>query len=300
MADLDVTLLRSFLAVARCGSFSAAARDLGYTQSAVSQQVAALESDLGVTLLRRRPVALTEAGRRLVEHAQPILLRLRAARADVRRLSGAQTARVLVGASPLADPRFAAAALVAVQRSLPRVDFVLRIAGRDHLATAVAEGELDLALVDGVTVASDPLRLPDSGPLTTTTLTEEPVAVALPVGHPFASRTSLRLSELADARWIDASDVATPLPHLRVIAHADGFRPSMRYAGTEIRMLLSLVAAGGGLVLLPGSALTGSGCAGVALSEPRLVHRTELVHGSLAEAAAVLATAVTGSADRRG
>ncbi|MFC5828966.1 LysR family transcriptional regulator [Nonomuraea insulae] len=76
---MDPHLLTTFVTVARTGSFSAAAAELGYTQSAVSQQIAALETDLGLPLLRRRPVEPTPAGLRLLEHAGPLLLRLRAA-----------------------------------------------------------------------------------------------------------------------------------------------------------------------------------------------------------------------------
>ncbi|HEY7261101.1 MAG TPA: LysR family transcriptional regulator, partial [Trebonia sp.] len=84
---MDPHLLRTFVTVVRLGSFSAAAAELGYTQAAVSQQVAALENDLKVTLLNRRPVTPTEAGARLLEHADPILLRLDAARADITRMT---------------------------------------------------------------------------------------------------------------------------------------------------------------------------------------------------------------------
>src|SRR3954454_8633332 len=87
LMPVDPHLLRTFVAVARHGSFSAAAAELGYTQSAISQQIAALEGDLGTPLLHRRPVAPTEAGARLLDHAAPILLRLEAARADVRRVA---------------------------------------------------------------------------------------------------------------------------------------------------------------------------------------------------------------------
>src|SRR5688572_1432476 len=80
---VDPHLLRTFVCVAELGSFSAAAQRLGYTQSAVSQHIAVLESDLGTALLQRRPVAPTPAGARLLEHAGPLLLRLAAARADV-------------------------------------------------------------------------------------------------------------------------------------------------------------------------------------------------------------------------
>lgn len=197
---MDVNLLRAFVAVAREGSFSAAACDLGYTQSAVSQQVAALEKDLGVQLLHRRPVIPTEAGQRLLEHATPILLRLNAARTDVQRLSGEPPARLTLGTSPLADVRHTIAVLTELQRSMPRLTIVVRTMGCDGVLEAVANGDADLGLVDGVTAASDPLRLLDSGPLTTVALTEESVAVALPGTHPWQAvagsvwRTSSTLS----------------------------------------------------------------------------------------------------------
>src|SRR6185312_16622557 len=99
---VEAQLLRTFVAVARRGSFSAAAAELGYTQAAVSQQIAALENDLKAQLLNRRPVAPTEAGARLLEHAEPILLRLDAARADVARVASGPPSRLRLGATPLA------------------------------------------------------------------------------------------------------------------------------------------------------------------------------------------------------
>src|ERR1700742_1060264 len=99
---MEAQLLRTFVAVARLASFSAAAAELGYTQAAVSQQIAALEADLKTRLLNRRPVTPTEAGTRLLEHAEPILLRLDAARADVTRMTRAPAATLLIGATPLA------------------------------------------------------------------------------------------------------------------------------------------------------------------------------------------------------
>ncbi|WP_460370837.1 LysR family transcriptional regulator, partial [Actinocorallia lasiicapitis] len=84
---MDPHLLRTFVTVARLGSFSAAATELGYTQSAVSQHIAGLEQELGAALLTRRPVAPTPVGDRLMEHAVPLLLRLDAARDDIARLA---------------------------------------------------------------------------------------------------------------------------------------------------------------------------------------------------------------------
>ncbi|WP_030983065.1 LysR family transcriptional regulator [Streptomyces sp. NRRL S-1813] len=105
---MDPHLLRTFVAVAGHGSFSEAARELGYTQSAVSQHIAALEKDLGAVLLQRRPVAPTGAGIRLLEHARPLLLRWDAARADMARLTTAPTTREAPDtAIPLAQLRTA-------------------------------------------------------------------------------------------------------------------------------------------------------------------------------------------------
>ncbi|GAA2590444.1 LysR family transcriptional regulator [Dactylosporangium fulvum] len=281
---MDPHLLRTFAAVARHGSFSAAAHELGYTQSAVSQQIAALEQDLGTPLLRRRPVALTDAGARLLEHAGPILLRLSAARADVTRLSGAPAAAVVLATTPFAA--FRAATLVAVQRAMPRVTFTLAVAGRDAIATGVATAAFDLGLVDGVAAPSDPLALPDAGRLATVVLAQEEVVVVMPRDHLLAGRRSVRLADLADAAWIDAPEAAVPPAQLRALARADGFRTGPAYPGTDRAVLLELIAAGAGLALLPASRTDG-----VPVAEPRLVHRTELVHGSLTPAARAAAEA---------
>ncbi|WP_370415503.1 LysR family transcriptional regulator [Streptomyces fradiae] len=219
---MDPHLLRTYVTVARLGSFSAAARELGYTQSAVSQHIAALEADLGLALLGRRPVAPTPAGERLLEHAGSLLLRLDAARADLARYA--------------APPR----------RTLT-------------LAAA---------------------------PLTALVVAEEPLVVVLPAGHPLAGRRDgLDLGDLVDARWLDAPGAGLPLDRLRAAQGAPGghgFRPSLRYEGTDVRTVAALAAAGHGLALLPRSAAaSGPGAVLVPLAAPRLVHRTELLHGGL-------------------
>ncbi|WP_109631935.1 LysR family transcriptional regulator [Lentzea atacamensis] len=282
---MDPHLLRTFVTVARHESFSVAAHELGYTQSAVSQQIAALEADLDVLLLRRRPVVPTDAGRRLLEHAGAILLRLDAARADVRRVSGGQPVELRVGISPMADSGRLVERLVEVQRSMPRVTVTVSACGADEVAAGVARGELEIGLVDGVTAPSDPLRVVELGTFTTVVVSESPLVVVLPRDHPLAARGVLRLSDLADARWIDAPGAAIPLARLRVVA--DGFRSGLRYDGAERSVLLAMVAAGGGLAVLP-APVAREGVAAVPLAAPALVHRTELVHGSLTGPAAAI------------
>ncbi|MET8539962.1 LysR family transcriptional regulator [Kitasatospora sp. NPDC004799] len=289
MTAVDPLQLRTFVTVARLASFSEAARELGYTQSAVSQQIAALEADLGAALLDRRPVGPTAAGRRLLEHAAPLLVRLEAARADVARLVGTPSARLVLGATPLAVGATLGRALGEVRRAYPRAEPVVRVLAQDVLPAQVATGEVDLALIDGLAAPSDPLPLTDVGPLRTVAVAERPIAVALPVGHPLAGRGGLALADLSAARWLDAPDLAPPAARLRAAAAVDGFRPATRYQGTDLHGLLALVAAGHGLVLLPEPVLAAAPGIGYApIAAPRLVHRTELVHGSLPEGPAAL------------
>ncbi|GAA1615245.1 LysR family transcriptional regulator [Kribbella sancticallisti] len=291
---MDPHLLRTFVAVAESGSFSTAAANLGYTQSAVSQHIAALENDLGTALLQRRPVAPTAAGERLLEHAAPILLRLDAARADVLRATGEAPGSLILGATPLAASP--ARALTELRRSTPGLDVTLVVAGREAVARGVAAGELHLGLVDGVAAPSDPLRLFDTGAQRTTAIAHEPLMVAFPHDHPLARRKRLSLHDLVDARWIDAPEIAAPLDDLRAATETDGLRASITYSGTDTRTLLALVAAGHGLAVLPASAAAGvATVAAVAVESPRLVHRTELLHGHIDGSAAAALAAVLGS-----
>jgi len=268
---VDPRFLRTFTAVVRLRSFSEAARELGYTQSAVSQHVAALEADLGTTLLTRRPVAPTEAGTRLFEHAGAILLRLDSARADVVRVAAEPPGRLVLGATPL-SAACAARVVAAARRSRPALGAAVRVAARDEIATAVATGDLDAAIVDGVAAPGDSLPLPDTG-VPVAEVAEAPLAVALPPGHPLTGRAGVRLEDLVDARWIDAPAVATPLAALAMLARADGFRAALRYDGLDVGGLLALVDEAQGIALLPAGIVR----RGVPLAAPPLVHRTELL-----------------------
>ena len=283
-------MLRTFVAVARLGSFSGAAVELGYTQAAISQQIAALESDLKVPLLNRRPVSPTEAGARLLEHAEALLLRLDAARADVTRMTQAPAATLVVGATPLAaGSPGRAPALAELRRRRPRVDVAVRVGPREHVLTAVARGECDVGLADGLTAWGDPL--PEFSSLTAVGISQAGVAIVLPCDHPLAGRAGLRLSDLADARWIEAPDVTSPLAEIRRLAGVEGFRPAFRYDGSDVTSLLQLAAAGHGLTLLPETVLPPAGITAVRVASPRVVHRVELVHGTLRESSPAAALA---------
>jgi DNA-binding transcriptional LysR family regulator len=282
---VDPQLLRTFVTVADCGSFSAAASRLGYTQSAVSQHIAALENDLGTPLLRRRPVVPTPAGERLLEHAGPILLRLDAARADVRRTVADPPSTLTLAASPLAA-RSLATALAEVRRTYPGTETSLTVCGRDQVVEGTAAGTFTLGLVDGIATPTDPLNLTNAVQLRTTSVADDTLVVALPTTHPLARPgRGLSLGDLADARWIDAPDLAAPLTTLRAAAGSDALRPAFTYDGTDLHTLLTLIGSGHGLAVLPRSAVT-SDLVAVPLTAPRLVHRIELLHGHLSAPAA--------------
>ena len=278
--SVEAQLLRTFVAVARLGSFSAAAIELGYTQAAVSQQIAALENDLKTQLLTRRPVAPTEAGTRLLEHAEPILLRLDTARADVTRMTKTPAAALTIGVTPLAGAVFSlGTALSELRARLPRLEIAVQTATRQQIAVTVARGEFDLALTDGLTAPGD--SLPEQAPVTALGLSEDNVSVVLPADHPLAARGTLRLPDLAEARWIAADSVAPQLAEIRRHAGTSGFRPAFRYTGEDVLTLIALATAGHGLTLLPENALRVSGITSVQVAQPRLSHRVELLHAAL-------------------
>lgn len=258
---METRQLATFVAVARAGSFSGAADELGYTQSAVSQQIAALEERASQRLLERRPVRLTPAGERLLQHAEAILLRLDAAATELRHAATPPGQHLRIGATPLAAPR-SLAGLGSVE---------LRTAGRDDVLRDLAAARLDLALVGGYGRAGEPLLLGDPGVFATAPIHEEPAAVALPDDHPFARRTEVRLADLADARWLDAPRLAAPLPALRRLG-GDGFRGRVTYDGEDLTLLLALVADRCGLAILPRAAAADSGRP---LAGDPLVHRIE-------------------------
>ncbi|RKE17935.1 LysR family transcriptional regulator [Streptomyces sp. TLI_171] len=270
---MELHLLKTFVAVATAGSFSAAARELGYTQSAVSQQIALLEAELGTPLLHRRPVRATAAGVRMLDHAQLVLERMDAARAELRRMAAADRPELALAVSPLALDAVLASALAAVRAAQPRVRVRVSVLDRRAVAAEVAAGGYAVGVTDGYTAPGGPLRLGDLGPVRQVGLGEEPCAVALPADHPLRRRSHLDLAQLADAGWLDAPGIAAPLDDLRAATGLDAFPVRTGYDGLDVPALLALCAAGHGLALLP----RGLAPTALPVRGPRLIHRRELL-----------------------
>jgi DNA-binding transcriptional LysR family regulator len=273
---VDLRDLRTLLAVVRLGSFTAAAAELGYTQSAVSQQVASLENELGQQLLLRRPVRPTAAGERLAEHASRILLRLDVAISELNRISE-EPSELRVVASPLAGGNLLPAALRELRALDSSVGVTVRTANPAAAAGAVASGDADAALVDGVVGPHEPLHIADAGLLSSVALVEDRLVVAFPADHPLGRRHSVDLDTLIDGPWIVAPGLTGPDPAPRT-APLRRRRALVRYEGEDLATLLSLVAAGLGIVLLPAQLRARvEGVITVPVERPPRFHRTEVL-----------------------
>ncbi|NGN68328.1 LysR family transcriptional regulator [Streptomyces sp. A7024] len=243
---MDTAWLEVFRSVARHGSFTAAAAELGYTQSAVSRQVSALEAEFGAPLFDRLPrgVRLTDAGRTALSHAGAALERLDAARRDLAALQGLAAGRLRFGAFATAGAALVPLAVAAFRADHPDVE-VCHTEGysRDHVS-ALQAGDLDLAVVSGY---AD--RLGAFDPVELIHLLDEPVLVALPIGHRLARRRTLRLAELMDEPWVAGSTDAGET--LISACLREGFRPRIDIVAREWIAKFGFVAAGFGITLVP-------------------------------------------------
>jgi DNA-binding transcriptional LysR family regulator len=244
---LDVRKLHLLRELAHRGTIAAVAEALCYTPSAVSQQLAALERDAGVPLLRRtgRRVALTPAGAALAEQTEAVLALLEHASATLAAARTGLTGPLRIGAFPTAVRTILPAALVALGRDHPGLELMVTELDPAAVPEALRSGALDVALVheyDYVPVAPDPA-------LDTEPLIEEKIYLATsgpapaPVDDPVWSHR--------DAPWIVGSP--DTLCHLMVVraCQAAGFTPRIRHHADDFATVLALVAAGQGVALVP-------------------------------------------------
>jgi DNA-binding transcriptional LysR family regulator len=180
---LELRHLVALVTIAEAGTISRAAELLGYTQSAVSQQVAALERAVGAPVFDRpggpRPLRLTEPGEALLEHARAVLALLRDAEADVRAVTAGERGRLRVGTVQSAGTRILPGVLRRFHAERPGVEVTLRESGDpDELLDLVEQGELDL------TFCELPL---DPGPFEATLVLEDPVVLLAPADSPEAA-----------------------------------------------------------------------------------------------------------------
>ncbi|MHC5703385.1 LysR family transcriptional regulator [Streptomyces sp. PKU-MA01144] len=280
--------LRVLRAVAATGSFSAAARELGCTQPAVSQQMKALEASAGTPLLVRtgREMRLTQAGEALVRHAAGILAGLTAAEEEVAAIAGLRSGRVRLVSFPSGSSTLVPTALAALRAAHPGTRVSLVEAEPPRSEEMLREGDCDVALAfrygAGGTEWSDLVVRP---------LLSDRLTGLVPEGHRLADADSVSIADLADEPWI----AGCPRCRRRLVevCEESGFTPRIDFATDDYPAVVGLVGAGLGVAVLPGLALESvlpKGARTVAVEPP--VHR-EIVALTLPDLAQVPAVAAT-------
>ncbi|MQY03976.1 LysR family transcriptional regulator [Actinomadura macrotermitis] len=272
MSEFTVAGLRVVREAARLGSFSLAAERLGYTQSAVSRQIALMERAAGRALFERqaRGVCPTDAGRVVVRHAEAVLGELRSARQNLEDLAARPPGRLRAGAFSTAMAALVPRAIAALAAREPQVRVPLREGTSPGLLNAVAKGRLDVAVV------APPDRLPDG--VAAIHLLDDPLLVAVAPGHPLAAAAAVAPGELAGERWIAGS--ADPGSTLLGAWTGSSWRPEVAFVARDWTAKLGLVAAGLGVTVVPGLAvpMLPPAVAAVRIDHPAAVRPTVAVH----------------------
>ncbi|QGN49219.1 LysR family transcriptional regulator [Micromonospora sp. WMMD558] len=246
---MELRHLRYFVAVAEQCHFGRAAEQLHIAQPPLSQQIKQLEREIGVVLLVRstRKVELTPAGERYLDRARAILAAVDAAGDEATRIAAGELGRVAIGFTGSATYELLPSLARVLREGAPGVELDLR--GEMLTPEQVAgllDGSLDLGFL------RPPVREPD---LHVRVLRREPLIAALPTAHPLSDRSSVRLSDLRGEPFI-----TYPSHHRSVVFDAvldvcqrAGFRPQVAHEVAETSTLVSFVAAGLGVALVPAS-----------------------------------------------
>jgi DNA-binding transcriptional LysR family regulator len=260
---MDPRRLLIFRTVVRNGSIGAGARELGWTQPAVSQHLAALEKEVGTRLLLRSSsgVTPTEAGARLAAHAEAIAAQLHAAEEELADLTALRRGSVKFGTFPSAAAVLLPPVLARLARTAPDLDITFSELEPPDAVVALREGELDLALVFRYPCSD----IGDEGTLEWSPLLEDRVMAVLPRNHPRAEDPDLMLADLATEPWIAGCERCRA--NLISSARRAGFSPRVRHSTDDTIVVQQLIMHGGGVALVPETALEAAPSADVVVRE---------------------------------
>ena len=252
---LDLQSVRIVRAIAESGSITGAARALGYSQPAISQHLQRTEARLGIPLVTRvgRSVRLTEAGSLLARHALTITSALDAAEGELADLAGLRTGTVRLAAFPTASGTIVPRLLARMNELHPGIRITYIEAQPPEAVAMLREGSIDLAVTFSYPGdRADPHRDSASGLVLETLFTEEMVAV-IPSDHPLAAGGTVDMRQLADERWIAGCPRCRG--HLLAVCEVAGFVPAITFETDNASAVLSMVASGLGVAMLPRLAL---------------------------------------------
>jgi DNA-binding transcriptional LysR family regulator len=252
---LDVKRLRILREVAAHGSFSAAADSLHLTQSAVSQQIAALERETGTLLIDRNRghLRLTDPGEALVGHAQAVIARLDEAERELHEIAELRGGRVRIASFPTAGATVVIRAVASFRRKFADVELKLSEAEPHVSIPQLRAGEHDLVLVYDY----DYVPLAEDRDTERHLLLEERMQLALPKDHRLADRERIPLSELGGETWIVGTCNHSCRDNAVLACRRAGFEPEIGFESDDYQVHQSLVSAGMGVSLVPELLLTG-------------------------------------------
>jgi molybdate transport repressor ModE-like protein len=287
---IEARHLRVLRAVAATGSFSAAGRELGCTQPAVSQQMKALESSVGTPLLVRggREMRLTQAGEALVRHAAGILAGLTAAEEEVAAIAGLRAGRVRLVSFPSGSSTLVPTALAALRAAHPGTRVSLEEAEPPRSVELLREGDCDIALAFRYEGAANAEEWED---LVVRPLLTDRLVGLVPQGHRLATTRSIGIGELAGEPWIAGCPRCRG--QLVRVCESAGFTPRIDFATDDYPAVVGLVGAGLGVAVLPELAIESVRLKGVRMITVEPVVHREIVALTLPDLAQVPTVAAT-------
>ncbi|MFG2620916.1 LysR substrate-binding domain-containing protein [Streptomyces sp. NPDC048507] len=246
---LNLERLRTLDALARHGSVSGAADGLHVTTSAVSQQMAKLEREVGQPLLAKngRGVRLTDAGRLLAGHAARIISQVELAQADVEAQRGQAVGELRIGSFPTAMRGLLPAALTDLRTDHPELRVMVREQEPEEAMLAVVRGDLDMALA----IDWHNKRMPVPAELARAHLLDDAADVAVPAGHPLADRAGISLADFAEDDWISWNEGQFCHEWLVFTLRGTGTEPRIAHIAEEHHTQLAFVEAGLGVCVTP-------------------------------------------------
>jgi len=249
---MELRHLRYFIAVAEVQNFTHAAKRLQIEQPPLSQQIRALEKELGVELIdrKKRPLQLTLAGQTFLEEARSILAQMEQAKQLTQRIGGGKLGRLSVGFTSSIANSILPDILRKFRESSPEVELVWRELATYWQIQGLRERQIDVALCH---LPNEAIQYDD---LSFQTILEESLIIVLPETHPLAKESSIPLHALATEEFVlpvrqFVSGLSEQIYHL---CHQAGFVPKVTQEATFMLTILSLVAGGVGIALLPANA----------------------------------------------
>ncbi|WP_374679179.1 LysR family transcriptional regulator [Piscinibacter sp.] len=249
---MNLTQLRYFVRVAEMGSFSKAAIELDVAQPALSRQVRLLETDLRVTLLQRtgRGVLLTEAGKRLYDHAVSILQLVAHAREDISANRGEATGRIVIGLPPSMGRMLTLPLVDAFKQHLPRARLAIVEGLSAHIVEWISTGRVDLGLIHN----------PDANPaIETIHVLDEPLCLVSASKGAARKAAPLPFTELVKLPLVLPEPSHAIRKLLETQAALAGLKLNIAYEVSSVSAILELVRSGHGHAVLAPSAIAASG-----------------------------------------